>query len=644
MTTDVASAGSRRFEPMKTAGTQHFIERTYRESGTFQWVREVYKNAEEAGATRIEFGIEWQAVENKGVFRRTIADNGKGMTAEQLVAFFNTFGGGGKPIGGAHENFGVGSKTSLLPWNKAGMVVVSWVGGDASMIWVEQDPQSGEYGLRVELVEDEQHNEAWEPVYGPYDHTDELGCDWSRIKPDWIGDHGTVIVLLGNSFEDDTVLGDPTRPEADIKGISSYLNRRIWEIGEGVTVTVDELRHNDRKRWPLHREMALQSAEGGADRRINHRTINGARYFIAYPKTGFSGGNLAHSGEVELSDGTAVEWYLWEGERPAVQSYAALSGYIGARYRNELYDVTNHPSSYRSFGVSESAVRTRLWLIIRPIEASEQGRGVYPRTDRNALLLQGGPNPGGALPIQDWAAEFAMMMPEPIREAISAARGSDSGSITDESYRERLADRFGARWRIQRLRMLPAGGMPATGSQPSGGSPLRKIRAKRKVSSGAGGTGGSRQGQQTLGLPGGSERAARRNVAGGIPHYRPVSGTEVGPGVLAAWQPNDHEFPEGVVLINKDHPVLLEEIIFFQNQFPDHLAEEVAKDVIEAYGQIAVAKVAHSEHLRSLVSSSAIDEMRSDYALTMALVGLVAEEAFIAPRLGGKFGRKRQAA
>ena len=118
MTTNEASASSRRFEPMKTAGTQHFIERTYRESGTFQWVREAFKNAEEANATRIEFGIEWQAVESKGVFRRTVADNGKGMTAEQLVAFFNTFGGGGKPIGGAHENFGVGSKTSLLPWNR----------------------------------------------------------------------------------------------------------------------------------------------------------------------------------------------------------------------------------------------------------------------------------------------------------------------------------------------------------------------------------------------------------------------------------------------------------------------------------------------------------------------------------------------
>ena len=184
--------------PMKTAGTQHIIERTYRESGAFQWVRETFINGLEADAKRIEFGIEWQAVESKDVYRRTIADDGRGMTADQLEEFFNTFGGGGKPIGNVHENFGVGSKTSLLPWNRHGMVVISWVDGEAAMIWVQQDPNTGEYGLRV--------FDTQNPVTGnmektvtvvPFDDP-EGGCDWSKVKPNWIGDHGTVIVLLGN--------------------------------------------------------------------------------------------------------------------------------------------------------------------------------------------------------------------------------------------------------------------------------------------------------------------------------------------------------------------------------------------------------------------------------------------------------------
>src|SRR4051794_39310939 len=117
----MTSSDSQRILPMKTAGTQHFIDRIYREGGAFQWVRETYINAAEAGATRVDFGIEWQAVQNVGVYRRVIADNGSGMTGDELVEFFNTFGGGGKPIGGVHENFGVGAKTSLLPWNRHGV-------------------------------------------------------------------------------------------------------------------------------------------------------------------------------------------------------------------------------------------------------------------------------------------------------------------------------------------------------------------------------------------------------------------------------------------------------------------------------------------------------------------------------------------
>ena len=77
-------------------------------------MRETYINSIEAQATKIEFGIEWQAVEEKGVYRRVVADNGRGMTPEELVGFFNVWGGGGKPIGGLHENFGIGAKAVIV--------------------------------------------------------------------------------------------------------------------------------------------------------------------------------------------------------------------------------------------------------------------------------------------------------------------------------------------------------------------------------------------------------------------------------------------------------------------------------------------------------------------------------------------------
>jgi hypothetical protein len=112
--------------------------------------------------------------------------------------------------------------------------------------------------------------------------------------------------------------------------------------------------------------------------------------------------------------------------------------------------------------------------------------------------------------------------------------------------------------------------------------------------------------------------------------------------MLAVWQPVDPEYPEGVVLINIDHPVLREEIDYWQGQFGDHHAEAVEDDVIAVYGEIAVAKVAHSEHLKGILPAHMVDhDLRSNAALTMALLGLIAEEAVIAPRLGGKYGKRK---
>ena len=56
------------------------------------------------------------------------------MSADQLVEFFRTLGTGAKTIGGVHDNFGVGAKIAVLPWNPNGMVVISYQNGRAAMI------------------------------------------------------------------------------------------------------------------------------------------------------------------------------------------------------------------------------------------------------------------------------------------------------------------------------------------------------------------------------------------------------------------------------------------------------------------------------------------------------------------------------
>src|ERR1700722_7441690 len=120
-------------------GASHFVNRMFEACGNYQWAREFLKNSLEAGATKVEFGIEWQAVEKEGVYRRTIPDNGQGMTRDELLLFFSTLGEGAKRIGGVHDNFGVGAKIASLPWNPEGMVVISYAACKPAMIYIQLD-------------------------------------------------------------------------------------------------------------------------------------------------------------------------------------------------------------------------------------------------------------------------------------------------------------------------------------------------------------------------------------------------------------------------------------------------------------------------------------------------------------------------
>jgi len=381
---------------MSVSGVQHLVERAYREGGELQYLRELAVNSLESGATRIEFGPEWCAVERERVYRLMVADDGCGMGPEQLLKFLNTFGGGGKPIGDAHENYGVGAKTSLLPWNHAGVVVISWTPKhpNGSMIQLMRDPATGEYGARKFETADG----SFEEVVEPFD-------EWTRVKPSWIGDHGTVVICLGNTGREDTFLGK--RGEGDLHGIPAYLNRRLWDIPPGVEIYVQEMRSNE---WPrsLAEAAGPQPMDGSTDRRWNRRQVHGAhRYVLGSERS--SKGRVASSGSLRLSDGTSIDWWLWEGERPAIYSYAHMNGYIAALYKNELYDTQSHVAQYRTFGITQKSVRENLTLVARP-PLSEGAYGVYPDTARNALKIQGTKRAGEPLPWSDWGQEFAENM------------------------------------------------------------------------------------------------------------------------------------------------------------------------------------------------------------------------------------------
>lgn len=612
-------------------GASDWIKRLFEACGNYQWAREFVANSLEASATRIEFGIEWQAVEKLGVYRRTIADNGCGMDRQELLRFFSTLGIGAKKIGGVHEHFGVGAKIASLPWNPEGLVVISYKGSQASMIWMVLDDDSGDF----ELVEFKTPDGGSQCVVEPPLSLD--GVNWSAIRPEWIKDHGTVIVLLGSTEYPDTVLGNPHAGEKEIKGLSVYLNTRFWDLS-GVEVRVVELRSEKKAQWP--------TGPGDRDdsRRPNNRQIMGARHWLDM--------NTASKGRLGASDVLAVdgdrvlaEWYLWDGERPAIDSYAKKGGYIAVRYNGELFQLTTHKAHFRWFGIVESKVQQNLTIILEPqLYQAANGRwGIHPDQSRNRLIFTGNGEKGVEPPISDWGTEFVAKLPDPIREAIRAARGELNGTIEDEDYRKRLQDKFGDRWSMKVLvkpRDTDRDRRPAAPSddsievfedrQPSGVATERKRKKTVKVI-------------RKKASPDGSEEGVERDAPVDVPRYRFARKEEFeAEWHVALWAPNDPEGP--TVVINSDSQILQEIVEHHQAQYPDVHAEEVGITIRGVFGEIAACKIAHSQKLSRKVPREQLDrEYRSEQALTIALMGLLAEEAVISQRLG-KLGRKKPAA
>lgn len=615
-------------------GASNFVNRMFEACGNYQWAREFLRNSLEAQATKVEFGIEWQAVEVLGVYRRTIVDDGIGMSPEELMSFFSTLGIGSKSIGGVHDNFGVGAKIAALPWNPEGLVVISYYNGHASMIQIVLNPDTYEYEL-VEFATPRGRTCVLDPSDQRIDWGD--GINWNLVAPDWARQHGTTVVLLGSEEYPDTVLGNIRAEERDIKGLSVYLNTRFWDLSH-VEIRVAELRSEKKNSWPTSRE------DKDNARRPNNRRIMGALHYIA--KVESADGKMSHSSSMLIDDDRVkLEWYLWEGERPAIHSYAKKGGYLAVRYKDELFEISSAKTTFRAFGVVESKVQQNLTIILEPdlYEPLASPWGIHPDQSRNRLIFTGNGEKGVAVPLSDWGLDFSENMPEAILAAIRKARGEAQGSIEDDEYRRRLQDRFGSRWTIRR----PASVADDQQEAAVGDLTDEKINVpeEKRVASRRTRRRSSKIVHQVrfIGTDGTTSKTTDIDSAVDIPKYRYSPKDDFDKDWhLATWSPHDPDGP--TVLLNQDAPVLIEAIKYHQDQYPDVYAEDIQRTVMSVYGEIAVAKIAHSQKLAARVSEQELDnEYRSEKALTIALMGLLAEETVIAQRLG-KFGRKKSAA
>jgi hypothetical protein len=610
------------------ANVAPLINRAYRESATDQYIRELLQNAFEANATTVEIGPEWQAVERLNAWRFMIADNGCGMIPEHLLSYLGQFGQGGKAIGGVHENFGIGSKSSTLPWNPDGVVILSYTEEYpfGCMLWLRYDSEMGLYGMR-ELSED------GESVVEPYDDTDgDSGIDWTVVAPEWVREKsGTVVVLLGGNETKNTFWGK--RGSDAKRNIRQYINTRYWQIPEGVSVFVSEI--NRREDLPKNRTEAFARPTSG------WKAFDRIR---AYGAAEFSTEDKLASGSVELKDGTSVQWYLRKSPPGSDGGYKPKQGFVAAMYRNELYSMSYQPQTFRAWGVASAAVAKRLTLVIEPMLASGSD-GVFPSQARATLLmLKKGQMT--ELPWDHWREEFRDNLPIEIIEAMNQDAGD--GSESDERLLE-LERLLNERYEGETLAMLkfmaPGDKSVDTLPQPRGErrepsapepSPKpRPIRVRpRRVDVGT--------------EPGNIPVPSLEKSTTSLPKFDWVKAEDLGAGCEhfgAVWTEPNNAHKSGSIQANEEFPPVQALVLQMQKLWPDSFSERIEKAVKDEIRTSLIVKVA--EFRGRLVDfhwkAPAIREtLENPATLTFAMVGFASEQEVIKRQLTDLLGKPRK--
>lgn len=439
------------FYPMGVAKMGFLVDQLNRDCSPLQFLRELTKNAVEAiqrsgeSVGEVRWDVDWNRFDLLGADsaqKLCVIDTGAGMTGEEMVAYINRLSSS------IHEqsatgNFGVGAKIAAAPLNPAGLVYLSWKDGVGSMIHLLKDPTTGDYGL-VRFG----NGEFWQHIQ-------------NDVKPDPIGDHGTMVVLLGEGPEQSTV-DPPLGVRMPRKWILRYINSRFFTFPAGVTISV-------REGWDLPR----------GDRHNFLRKATGQGPWLA--------DNSVACGEVRLPESAAtVRWWIIKPDADTNSGHYTPGGHVAALFQDELYELAFGPAGYarlQSFGVVFGGDRVVLYL-----EPDSQGdRQVSANTARTQLLI--------ANDTLDWpayATEFRALMPQELRDYQDDIGSAANQTDHRKAIRERLKS-VRELFRFGRYRPKAGGAFKTVPSEGAGGGASDSDeKVKKEASSPSGQRGGSR--------------------------------------------------------------------------------------------------------------------------------------------------------
>jgi len=429
--------------PMNVSNIGFLLNRLGQDCHPLQFLRELTQNSIEAVGRSGEPGeiiwdVDWTSYElaEQPVFKLCVVDTGDGMTGQEMVKYINHLSSSlaKQTLDG---NYGVGAKIAAATRNRAGLIYLSWKNGQCSMIHLWYDPETSEYGLKQFRRPD-----------GNYDHYCEVE---DSVKPPAIKEHGTMVVLFGNTEEEDTMVA-PSGAPSPSRWIGRYLNTRYFRFPEGITV-------KSRIGWTVPRS--------NRDSNILSTVTGQEAYLKAHAEA---------SGTVKLRAAIAHWWILRDEDAISQNSgYIASGGHIAAMYKDELYEMKvsgrGRTALLQNFGVVFGYAR----VVIYVEPASDEANLVTSNTARTALMINQEP-----VPWDDWAAEFRESMPVEITNLIENSAPSNLDQNSSKSIRDRLKQLLDL-YNISRYRpsvngrekiddgLLTRGGSPGkNGSSPTG--------------------------------------------------------------------------------------------------------------------------------------------------------------------------------
>jgi len=389
---------SPRTAPLTVKNVGFILEKLGHGCEPLQFLRELTQNAIEAISAakvpgEIIWDVDWNWYELNGAYKLSVSDTGVGMTGAEMVDFIN------KLSSSVHEqsldgNFGIGAKIAAAPRNKYGVKYLSWKNGSGAMIHFWRDPSSGIYGLKQFERQDQTFREYIEVE--------------DDIKPEGINRHGTMVILLGNK-EDENTMQAPAGSPAPSRWIAKYLNSRYFQFPDIVTVKA-------REGWEYPR------SDGD---RNKLRTVTGQSKYLAQRSTA--------RGHVPLENAIAHWWILENTDALAQESnYYASLGHVAALYKNELYEMSSGRSAtaqLQQFGVIFGSRRVVIYIEPQP----PPGVLLAPDASRTKLLLDSEP-----LPWAEWFAQFREQMPREIEELVRESAPGGQNIDQAKSIRDRL--------------------------------------------------------------------------------------------------------------------------------------------------------------------------------------------------------------